>query len=267
MTISAPSSAILLTQRLQLGILPVDALHRDNLPFKINLELERQPTIKVARHPSGRFSLAYTAGLTDSVQIRLYDAFRKYVPRRLSVPLLTIAEILASEQSEATDYLASRVRYPVMFAGAAYPINGRATGIRGRVVNSGLPVKWTFIELVSPDDSTTVLARARGDDRGEFLLLIPPSAVPNVSLSQNVTFNLNIYARAIALEPAADTRTDPYWDVPLEQIIDPEPDDLVSSGHSIPADYVASQGLITVDFNLTRMLSSREINDIVFNPP
>lgn len=256
----------LFTQRLLLGILPIDVLQRDDLTFPLSLDIEGNSGIVLSRHPSGRFSLAYTPRLNDRIVIRLYDLQRRYIARRLSFPLVTLAQILSAEQNQTPNYLASRVRNPVMFPGAAYPINGRSTGLRGRVLLNGSVHRWPIIEVRSPQDPTSVLCRARGDDRGEFLLVIPPSAVPDVTLSQTVTFALTIYARPapMAANPA---NNDPFWDVPIEVVNATEANDPVSSGTVIPTDYVASTSEVSVNFQLTRMLSSVEVSDIVFNPP
>lgn len=267
MTTTLNSMGITVTKRLQLGILPVDALQRSDLVFPVNLDVDSPQNIALNRHPSGRFSLAYQAGLTDRLEFRIFDLHRRYIPRKLSVPLVTLAEILATEQSEAADYLISRVRHPVLFPGANYPVSGRTTGLRGRIVLAGTPVRWAFIEMISPTNPTQVIARARGDDRGEFLLVIPPAAVPAVSLSDTVSFDLRVFARPSTLAPTSNALQDPLWDLPIEQVIATAADDPVSSGETIPSEYVASQDLISVNFELTNMLSSHDVNDIVFNPP
>lgn len=267
MTVSLNSSDVLLTKRLQLGMLPIDALQRDDAPFPITIEVESPANVKLNRHPSGRISLSYRPGLADQLTVRIFDLYRRYIPRRLSIPLLSLAEIVDIEQNQTQDYLRSRVRYPVLFAGANYPINGRTTGLRGRVVMNDSAVSWALIEMTSPTNPSQVIARARGDDRGEFLLVIPPAAVPAITLSDTVNFNLQVYARPTPLLPTSGAEDDPLWDLPIEQVVAPEPTDPVSSGETIPTEYVASQDIVSVNFQLTNMLSSHEVSDIVFNPP
>lgn len=267
MTVSLTSGDVLLTKRLQLGMLPIDALQRDDVPFPITVEVDSPANVHLNRHPSGRVSLSYRPGLTDRVVVRLFDLYRRYIPRKLSIPLISLAEMLNAEQLQTPGYLASRVRYPVLFAGANYPINGRTTGLRGRVILNGVVVRWAMIEMLSPTNPSQIIARARGDERGEFLLVIPPAAVPAISLSDTVNFNLQVYARPAPLAPMPGVEDDLLWDLPIEQVIAPEPSDPVTSGETIPAEYVASQDINSVNFQLTNMLSSHDVNDIVFNPP
>ncbi|MBU2876704.1 hypothetical protein [Aliiglaciecola lipolytica] len=267
MTIALFNSAIAVNKRLLLGILPVDALTRDDLPFAVNIDVEQPSDIQLLRHPSGRFSLAYRADLSSAIQIRIFDAYRRYVPRRLSISVLTLQQILGIESAQPEDYLQSRQRRPVMYPGAGYPINGRTTGLRGKVMFNDSPLRWSIIELRSPLDSNTVLARARGDDRGEFLILIPPNAVPDESLNQRVSFELMVYARVTPIAQLPANNLDPYWDLPIEVVTDPQASDPVSSGEVIPTDYVASQSSVSISFQLSQMLSSHDVSDIVFNPP
>ncbi|GAB2708231.1 hypothetical protein [Aliiglaciecola aliphaticivorans] len=267
MTVALFNSGIVVNKRLLLGILPVDGLTQGDLPFAVNIEVEQPSGIKLLRHPSGRFSLSYHADLSRPIQIRIFDAYRRYVPRRLSITVLTLQQILDIEANQPEDYLQSRQRRPVIFPGAAYPINARSTGLRGKVIFDNEPVRWCFIELRSPTDANTILARARGDDRGEFLMLIPPNAVPDESLNQTVSFELMIYGRTASMLPTNNNLQDPYWDLPLEMITAPQANDPVSSGAEIPPEYVASQSVIPIAFQLSQMMSSHDVNDIVFNPP
>lgn len=257
---------IVVTHRLMLGILPIDALKRDDLTFPLNLDIEGNAGITLSRHPSGRFSLVYSPRINDRIVVRLYDLQRRYIPRRLSLPLVTLSQILSTEQNQSSNYLASRARKPMMYPGAAYPVNGRTTGLRGRVLLNGAVHRWPIVEVRSPLDPATVLSRARGDDRGEFLLVIPASAVPDVTLSQTVTFELTIYGRPAPMV-ASPNNNDPFWDVPIEMVTAGEANDPVTTGTIIPSDYVASATPVSVNFQLTRMLSSHDVNDIVFNPP
>ena len=280
----------LVQKRLLMGIAPVDAISQQDLRFPVRVDLEtisphlsalhegeyshRQYALSntpkgFSRHPSGRYSLHYYPTASDQAQLRIYDLYRRYVPRRLLMPLVTIEEILLSEQNQIQNYLSQRIAYPLLYPGAAYPIHTRATGLRGRILQNDMPLRWAFIEARSNTDSSLVVARARGDDRGEFLLHIPPSAVPDISLSESFTFDLSIWARPQPLVPVPQdvASIDPYWDAPIEIVIDPLPDDSVSAGIAIPDDYVQSQTIESVNFQLSRMLNSHEVNDIVFNPP
>jgi hypothetical protein len=284
------AAEVLVQKRLLMGIAPVDAISQQDLRFPVRVDLEtisphlsalndgeyshRQYAMTSApkgfsRHPSGRYSLHYFPTASDQAQIRIYDLHRRYVPRRLLMPLVTIEEILLAEQNQVQNYLNQRIAHPLLYPGAAYPIHTRATGLRGRILQNDIPVRWAFIEARSGTDFNLVVARAKGDDRGEFLLQIPPSAVPDISLSESFTFDLLIWARPQPLVPVpVDVASiDPYWDAPIEIVTGQLPNDSVSSGVAIPGDYVQSQTLESVNFELSKMLNSHEVDDIVFNPP
>ena len=279
-----------LQKRLLLGISPVDSVRLRDLRFPVRVELEtdvphrsgltarqfshnqypvRRKVEGLTRHPGGRYSLHYYPAATQQVTLRFYEPHRSYVPRRIRFPLVTLEQILATEETQAADYLQSRVKYPVLFPGAAYPLTSRATGLRGLVIQNEEIVRWAVIELLAEGDPGQVLARARGDDRGEFLLLLPPSAVPDVALSETVTFDLRVWARATALvpNPIDIASQDPYWDLPIEEVVDPQADDDVSRGHLVPDGYVASQSLQSVSFSITRIQTGIDVGEINFNPP
>lgn len=284
------AAEVLVQKRLLMGIAPIDAISQQDLRFPVRVDLEtitphlsalkegeyshRQYALSntpkgFSRHPSGRYSLHYFPTASDQAQLRIYDLYRRYVPRRLLMPLVTIEQILLVEENQLQNYLDQRIAYPLLYPGAAYPIHTRATGLRGRILQNDLPLRWAFIEARSSTDSNLVVARAKGDDRGEFLLQIPPSAVPDISLSESFTLDLLVWARPLPLVSASPevASIDPYWDAPIEIVVDQLPDDSVTSGIAIPGDYVQSQTIESVNFRLSRMLNSHEVNDIVFNPP
>lgn len=284
------TAEVLIQKRLLLGIAPIDAVNSQHLPFPVRIDLENQsphqselsndqyshiqyPVTKnpkgFSRHPSGRFSLHYSPSAADQVQIRIYDLHRRYVPRRFLLPLVTLQQMLEVEQNESADYLDQRVRFPALFPGAAYPVHTRVTGVRGRILHNDEPLRWAMIEARSSQNGNQIVARAKGDDRGEFLLHIPPLAVPDVSLTESFSFDLVVWARPQALVPVPSdiAGIDPYWDAPIEVVVDNQPDDAVSSGFTIPSDYVQSQTTVLVSFQLARMLNSLDVVDIIFNPP
>jgi hypothetical protein len=107
--------------------------------------------------------------MDSPIAIRMYDAARRFVPRRISYPL----PVAIASQGPP-----SRVRRPVLYPGAAYDVPQTATGIRGRVtwnqpaVNE-VPARWVRVEAAINGE---VVGRAHGDDRGEFLLLLRSEA-------------------------------------------------------------------------------------------
>lgn len=285
---SSPASVVTL-RRLLLGVMPTDNLTLGDLSFPVRVEIEsgsghvsslaqgqyshsQYPLTNqvqgFTRHSAGRYSLHYYPGATEQIIVRIYDLQRRYIPRRLEIPLVTLEQIETAEQNESVDYMQGRVKHPVMFPGAAYPTHGRMTGLRGRVVQGGEVVRWAFIELRSAADNSQILARARGDERGEFLMILPPAAIPDVSLSETVNFAIQVWA--YPTPPIPDNEQlpfrDPYWDLPLESVVDAQADDEVTLGNVIPGEYVASQGVETVSFELARILTGVSVDDIEFSP-
>lgn len=278
------------TRRLALGIAPQDALLRDGLvaPIRIDIETaiphEAAPLVGMShqqlagrrpggllRHPSGRYSLSYYPGIATEVTLRLTDHERIYVPRRLRVPLVTLAVVQAREAAEAPGYLAGRVRRPVLHPGAAYPITA-ATGLRGRVLRADRsPVRWAHLELRdrTGPSTTRVLGNAKGDDRGEFLMLLPPRSVLAVDLDPMVNLELSVWGPAVPPVPATPDvpRFDPLWDVPLETIEAAEPADPVSTGTQPPAGYVETTVPSVIPFTLGRVLPARGVGTLTFAPP
>ena len=283
------SGGIVSRRRLALGIEVMDMLRQRALSSPVRMELEsgiphtstlagsrrfshtqqanRRPD-GLVRHPSGRYSLHYYTGVADRVDVRIYDLGRHYVPRRLRVPIVSLDDVLDREADEIGDYLAGRARFPMLFPGAAYALS-RVTGLRGRVVRDGVPERWAVLEARLPTDATTVVARARADDRGEFVLVVPPQAVPASDLSPTLDLAVSVWAPAtpaVPTHPGVPT-ADPYWDAPLEEIVNPIATDAVSAGTQVPATFVASATVSNVTLRLDRLLTSREVGDLIFTPP
>ncbi len=286
----AGTEPVIMQQRLALGLQLRDAVRRRDLTAPVRVELEtglphlspfgrsraryshpqrlgQRPT-GLVRHFSGRYSLHYFPDVAAHVDLRIYDLFRRHVPRRLRIPIVSLADVLLREANEVPDYLAGRARFPQLYPGASYPVHGRVTGFRGRVLLAGEPLRWAVIEARASTNGDTVLARARGDDRGEFLLLIPPQATPASDLDVNFELAISVWGRpADPVPPTAETpRLDPYWDAPLEVVTEPVATDDVSAGTAIPAGYVQADP-VTIQLQVTRLLSSRALGDLNFSVP
>lgn len=271
--------------RLALGLEPVDAVRGMELVYPLRIEIEyglphrspfpaqqfrfaqqqgRQPQA-LNRHNSGRYSLLYQPSLKTQIDLRLYDYGRKYVPRRLRVPLLTLQAVLALEAAQSHEYSRGRVRRPYLFPGAAYHHVGNATGLRGRVLRDGVPMRWVHVEAFVDDE---LVARARGDDRGEFLLLLSPLAAPGSDLSEQITVRLKVYGPALV--PAEATQelasSDALWDLPLELMPAAGQPDEVAIGKTLPPGYVLGVDE-EVPFQIARILSGREVDDFTFSLP
>jgi hypothetical protein len=203
---------------------------------------------RVPRHASCRHALVFEPGRGTHVDLRVLDASERFVPRRLRVPLVDLG---APEDLAALDALptAQRARFPSLFPGAAYDVSYAATGLRGRVVVSDglapptlVPVRWPRVEARTSLGADPI-AWAHGDARGEFLLLLPPEAIPAPAVELPAALELLVTAHGRRGLPAAPPpievrAADPFWDVPLEPLgapgVTPDP---VADGQVIPADY------------------------------
>lgn len=276
-------------QRLALGIEFEDVLRAAELVYPVRAEIEyllphQSPQPKrfygfraqgskapyaLLRDSSGRYSLVYYPGIQEQLDLRIYDYDRYYIPRRLRIPLLTLAEVLTIEANEVAEYFVGRLRTIVMFPGAAYHSQSRQTGIRGRVIRDEKPMRWAYVEAIDLT-SNQVIARTRGDDRGEFLMLLPSHALQASDLSASFDVRISVAGPATApLPPTPDfAAQDSFWDLPLEQVPAAGLPDNVSNGESLPSDYVTAPSAVrTVSFQIGRVMNGRDEADFEFALP
>jgi len=285
---SALSSAYLNnTNRLALGLELVDAAREMELIYPVRVDVEYglphiPPTpvkathrfiqvrgklpVALNRHMSGRYSLIYQPSLKTEIDLRIYEYERRYVPRRLRAPLMTLDDVLALEMAEPKDYYSGRVRQPVLFPGAAYPMLGKATGLVGRVLRDGELMRWTHVEARM--EGGQLVGHTRGDDRGEFLLIIDSLAASASDLSAEINITVTVFGSAVApvAVPADLAAQDDLWDLPLEILPAIGDPDSVSPGETPPTGYVAGASK-TIAFKIGRMLTGVEVDDFVFTPP
>jgi hypothetical protein len=253
--------------RLAIGVSPVDALGRNGPLPGLELCLERVPRPHpvpagtgeagdyavgaglpcVIPGPTGRFAITYLRrNLASPVAVRLFDPQRRYVPRRVRIPLLTEAQVVAEEQAHDVNPwppVTSRVVRPALFPGAAYGTPAGATIVRGRVLRSdGSPARWTRVRATSLTLGTD-LGWAHGDDRGEFLLVIGSTQAqlvdpPSSSLDVSVT----VAARPLplAVDTPAGSTADPLWDLEIEDVHAPGTPDPVSGGRTLPPGFTST---------------------------
>jgi hypothetical protein len=257
------------TFRMALGIEPRDALRGGRLSHPVRVDVEwpegwaaarsTQPYFipvergdvrpRVNRHPSGRHVLLVHPALKDQVSLRIHDDSRRFVPRRLAVKLAAGL---------------SQVRRPSLFGGAAYDLGERTTGLRGRVLRGGKPLRWARVEAVRADTGDRV-GWAHGDDRGEFLLVLRSAGFASLAeLDDPLDLRVRVAGPTVAPIPAdLDLPTrDPLWDLPIE-LLDPASVDpfhelsLVAGGEALPDGYAfrAAAGQV-VPFQLGRLLSA-----------
>lgn len=282
--------------RLVLGFEPQDPLRGARIEKPIRMDIESggewqpadpddpyAPTVRptdqraaVARRPSGRYAIVYHVvdpvgdyhpPLGESVDVRLYSPERQFVPRRLRIPLLTRAQ---AEVEGPTNPVERRVRRPALFPGASYGPTARATGLRGRVLRGGAPMRWGRV-VATLGTSTAIVGRAHVDDRGEFLLLLDAAASPFEHLVDPVDVRVSVFGPGTAPTPSspAQPAADPWWDLPLEELPATgalnNDADTVSTGEQLPAGFVTTPSSVrTVSLRLGRTLTTVDVPEFVF---
>jgi len=245
--------------RLALGIEPIDQGRGARVahPLDVRIEGHRAAVVgaRVSRRPSCLHALLYRPGLGTHAEIRLSERARRFVPRRLRVPLPDLG-------AGGDPPIAHRTRRVSLFPGAAYDAAGTTTGLRGRVVRGGQPMRWARVVAVRPG-TNVVVGRAFGDDRGDFLLLLGSEAMPIGDLVNPLPIEVTVFGPAVPLPPfpAADQAHDPLWGLPLEEVPAPGLPDTVTTGETLPTGYSASVSQV-VGFRPGRMLSD-EVSEFV----
>lgn len=239
----APLRFVENVKRLALGLEPIDAGRGGRIPHPVQVvppgKLTGLPAPQVDSHDSCLHALLYQPGVAGTIDLRVGDRERRYVPRQIRYPILTIAE------AEALNYR-NRVRRPVLFPGAAYDAVSLSTGLRGRVTRAGgSVVRWSRVEA-RRNGGDTIIARAHGDDRGEFLLLLPPEASQGPDLVDPLSIRIDVFGPAAAPVPRSPglPELDPFWDLPTEIAASLDPNnpsaDLISAGTTLPPGYSAT---------------------------
>lgn len=215
----------------------------------------RYPSVRVPwvdRHDSGVQALLVQPGVDAArpLRIRIYDHSRYFVPRRFELSVAALPQ----------------TRSPALFPGASYDLGSRLTGMRGRVLRGTEPMRWARVEARLPGLGTLV-GRAQGDDRGEFVLLLAPAAAPFVDLVDPLPIEVTVFGPQVVPAPTnPEDLADPYWDLPLETPDPPSDPAAVESGETLPSGYVASLAAPeTISFRLGRTISARDgVPDFVF---
>lgn len=254
--------------RLALGIEPLDAVARSMVARPVHIDIEwgdgphlRRDTDprsrpysrgqmfpRLSRNNSGRHAVLLTDNVGDSLDVRIYDRQRRWVPRRLAIPL--------PDASDATATL--RFRQPWLFPGMAWDLSGGATAVRSRVGYDGDsfdPVRWARIEARMPDEDDVVL-RTQADDRGEFTLILDRSMLPSVEIELPLELDVRCYGPAAQPAPPTGDDIDPLWDLPQDQLANPGDDDPAARGEVLPAGWVELASA-TISFTLGRTISDQ----------
>src|SRR4051812_18522529 len=83
-------------KRLALGLEPLDAAQGGRIaqPFQVIIpeKLQGLPRPDLDRHSSCLHVLLYQPGVKDKVNLRFFEQGRKFVPRQIQYPILTVAQ-------------------------------------------------------------------------------------------------------------------------------------------------------------------------------
>ena len=278
--------------RLAMGLEPLEATRGGRLTHPVWVDIEgvlpwlpgwerRSPqmfrrfarfgasTPVASRHDSCLHAVLYQPGLSNAIDLRIYERNRRYVPRRFRAPLVSLQEVLDAEDRGEAIPARQRARRPVLFPGAAHDVHLQATGMRGRVLREGSPMRWARVEAFLNTAAAPLLSRAHGDDRGEFLLLLPPEASLVSVLADPISVRVVIHGPENVPAPASPKLPglDRYWDLPLEELPPPGGPDHVASGEQLPAGYVEGASRV-VEFQLGRIMTAADgVADFTFNIP
>lgn len=201
------------------------------------------PALDLEGAGSARLFVRHRRDLPNSVTLRLADGARRVVPRRLVIPLWTLAEVAAVDLDP--DAVAVPVRSRLvrcwLLPGSGYALAHGTTAIRGRVVRATKPVRWPRVTAFQAGHP---VGWAHGDERGEFLLPV----VDGVLTADDKTLDLRLAVTAPdPAHPRPVDPDDPYADLVAEDVTrsatPPLPVDLDNDllrGRTTPAGHVPS---------------------------
>lgn len=226
------------TWRLALGVELIDACRGSRIADPVQVAVDAPRLVgRVPRHDSCLHALVYSPDVSSPVTIRVLSPDRRFVPRKLQIPIGTEADAVAGHLPAA-----SRTWRPLLFPGAAYDISASATGLRGRVVWADDGTAVRFARVVASYGAQQI-GLAHGDDRGEFLLVLGVDTVDGddyvLSDPPVMPPSLEVMLMIVAPNdrPAADA-DDLLFGLPLEVAAGPGvTPDPVSLGEQLPDTY------------------------------
>lgn len=243
---------------LALGVEAIDAAREQPMLMPVMLTWDDlplgNPRPRFERHASNRQVLLYDAHLAAqprSVDLRLFDQTealyapdadrRRFVPRRLRINLPSLAGAQALAPT-------ARLCRPQLFPGPAYPVSNFVTGVRAHAMRAATatlalrPARWVRVLATVPAAQpvlalSTVIGRAAGDARGEFLLLLRFN-VAAIGIDPLLSVRLRVFAGAEIAPPSLELPSlDPLWDLPRELVGSLADSDPVLRGDALPAGY------------------------------
>jgi hypothetical protein len=251
-TVALPSRFATNVHRLALGVEPVDAARRLRVSHRLRFSLETTGAElpPVVRHSSCLYALLHAAGVDTPADVRIEDLTRRLVPRRLRIPFPALGAVEAAEQLDGDLPASQRTRRPFLFPGAAYDLAATATALRGRVLRGTAPMRWARVEARAGD---TLIGRAHGDDRGEFLLVLGPDLRNLAELTSPLAVDVRVVGPTPPPAPPP-VIADPLWDLPVETLPAAGNPDPISTGEQLPAAYVPGSAVTrTVLMELGRL--------------
>jgi hypothetical protein len=210
------------------------------------------PCQDLERSGLARFKLRRGPQLPSVITLRIEDAGRRYVPRRVSVTLWSQADVEAADQRPpAGPYIPvdSRLLRIWLAPASGYLLARGSTAIRGRVLRGAAgalspdaPVRWPRITAIGPGN--VPVGWAHGDERGEFVLLVDSAGVLP-PLNGQFAVDIDVVGLPAATAPAPDP-ADRCADLVVEAVprsaAPPTAADLDNDllrGRAVPAGYVA----------------------------
>jgi hypothetical protein len=179
------------------------------------------PLLRQATPAGNRLLLRHGPALGKQVLVRLDDTARRFVPRRFTVPLWTLAEVEAVDDVPGRPAggpfvpAASRLLRPWLLPGSGYLVARGTMGARFRVLRGGAGVRWPRVEAFG--DGGVRSGWAHGDERGEVLLVVPGPVVPTNEDKFKVTLVIRVHWPDPAQQPPPDPN-DPLADLAVEPI-------------------------------------------------
>ena len=175
-TVATSIGEAAVSHRLALAVECIDATTERvvTAPVDITREFDppRPPSAQGAgtglvEHGPGRVMMVHGRRSPTIVTVRMTDPTRQFVPRRLTIPLWSLAEV-----SHGSHFVpaASRLLQPWLLPGSGYPLVRGTTALRGRVETNGAAVRWP--RIAAQDLKKNPVGWAHGDERGEFVLVL-----------------------------------------------------------------------------------------------
>jgi len=197
-----------LTDRLVLTQLRA-GYERPRSPF-VPVPVPSYPCIAFDAAGPARFTLRHDVPLPSTIQVRIDDPSRRFVARRLRIPLWPENRVDGGGARPfiPTDHRLLRVW---LWPGAAAALSPGSTVIRGRVRRGGKPARWARVTATGATQS--IAGYAHADDRGEFVLVVTdPGQHP---LGSTIPVDLTIKARKVPVPVDAD---DALADLTVENV-------------------------------------------------